>query len=102
MISDPTISVTGRRPSSANFDDPELSVVIASECTGGMETLLSGHEGFGIVAFTVGDVRAHGWGIVRAPDVHLPGHAHVTGARKTQAQRKAIARRCTVVVEPSE
>lgn len=65
----------GFRPSSGAFDDPELSVVIAHECGGGIETLLRGHEAFGIASFTAGFVRGLGWGIVRAPVAGLPGHA---------------------------
>lgn len=90
---------TGRRLSSAAFDDPEMSVVIADECTGGESTLLRGHDGFGIARFTAGDVRALGWGVVRAPDDELPGHAHVLG-RKTLGGCRKLARRCRVSPEP--
>jgi hypothetical protein len=78
----------GRRPSSAAFEDDELSVVIAAECTGGIDTLLRNHERFGVASFTAGQVRAHGWGIVRAPDDELPGHAHVLGKKGRENVRR--------------
>ena len=89
----------GRRPSSANFADAELSVVIAAECIGGTDRLLKNHAGFGVFAFRVADARSVGWGVVRAPDDNLPGHAHVTG-RKTHGQRSKVAKLSQIVVEP--
>lgn len=90
----------GWRPSSAAFENDELSVVIAAECTGGVSTLLRNHEGFGVASFTVGQVRAHGWGIVRAPDDELPGHAHVLG-KKSRGKRAALARSCRMIRDPN-
>ena len=58
--SDPSVA-TGFRPSSANFDDVELSVVIASECIGGLDTLLQDHDGFGVASFSVAEVHDLGW-----------------------------------------
>lgn len=89
----------GYRPSSDAFDDAELSVVIASECQGGLSTLLRGHPRYGVASFTVGEVRALGWGIVRAPDNELPGHAHVTG-KKTHGQRSRLAKACRMLKNP--
>src|SRR5687768_10624340 len=80
-------SALGFRPSSANFDENEMSVVIADECTGGLATLLENHEQFGVASFTAGEVRALGWTVVRAPDDQLPGHAHVLG-KKARKQGK--------------
>jgi hypothetical protein len=102
MVSSSPLSMDTARPSSANFDDPELSVVLESECKGGIETLLKGHIGFGVVAFSVGEIRSLGWGVVRAPDDDLPGHAHVTCANKTQSQRRRLAKSCVVLVMPSD
>jgi len=99
MTTDDSVA-SGERPSTANFDDPELSVVIASDCAGGTATLLKGHDGFGVVEFTVGEIRALGWGIVRAPDDQLPGHAHVTG-RKSRALRSRLAKVCRMIVNPA-
>jgi len=90
---------SGRRPSTANFDDPELSVVIAAECTGGLETLLQGLPTFGVASFTAGDVRRLGLGVVRVQDESLPGHAHVTG-HKTKSTRNRLARSCRMVRYP--
>lgn len=89
----------GYRPSSGTFDDPQLSVVIASECEGGVPTLLRGHERFGVASFTVGEVRGYGWGVVRAPVEGLPGHAHVTG-RKSQGKRAKLAKSCRMLRDP--
>ena len=90
----------GRRVSSAAFDDPEMSVVIADECEGGEAALLRGHPGFGIASFTVGDVRGLGWGVVRAPDENLPGHAHVTG-RKSRSKLRQLAKLCHIRRAPT-
>lgn len=90
----------GFRASSANFDDPDLSVVIADECTGGIATLLAGHPKFGVASFTVGEARALGWGVIRVPDVNLPGHAHVTG-KKTGSKKSKLARTCRIIVTPT-
>jgi hypothetical protein len=90
----------GHRISSAAFDDPEMSVVIAVECTGGEITLLSGHNGFGIASFTVGDVRTLGWGVVRDPDENLPGHALVLG-KKTRGTCLRLAKSCQVLCQPA-
>ena len=90
---------SGHRPSSDAFNDPELSVVLAVECTGGLATLLKGHDRFGVVTFTVGEIRAFGWGIVRKPDPDLPGHCHVTG-KKTHGQRSRLAKACRILRAP--
>ena len=95
----PDATAAGRRVSSAAFDDPEMSVVIAAECDGGEATLLRGHDGFGIARFTAGDVRALGWSVVRAPLDELPGHANVLGKKTTGARRK-LALQCRVAPEP--
>jgi hypothetical protein len=89
-----------RRPSTANFEDAELSVAIAAECTGGLDALLKGHDSFGVASFTAGFVRALGLGVVRDPIDAIPGHANVTG-NKTKSKRKQIARACKMVHDPS-
>lgn len=89
----------GYRPSSDAFDDLELSVVIVSECAGGLSTLLRGHARYGIASFTVREVRGLSWGIVRSADDELPGHAHVTG-KKTHGQRSRLAKNCRMVKNP--
>lgn len=89
------------RPSSMAFDNPELSVVIASECTGGMATLLQGHERYGVASLTAGQARVLGWGIIRVPDPDLPGHAHLTG-KKTKGQLRRMAKGCLMLKPPEE
>jgi hypothetical protein len=95
---DPSVPA-GHRPSSAAFDDPELSVVIAAECPGGMDAILVGHEGFGVASFTAGEARRFGWGVVRVPLAESPAHAHVTG-RKTGGQRSELAKACRMLKDP--
>ncbi len=93
---------SGHRPSSGNFDEYEMSAVIAEECTGGLGTLLRGHDGFGVAGFTVGAIRALGWGVVRAPQAELPGHVQITGntGKKNHKSRTALARSCRMILDP--
>ena len=91
-VQDPKVD-TGYRPASAAFNQLDFSVVIALECTGGLPMLLKGHEEYGVASFTVGEVRDAGWGVVRVPDVELPGHAHVTG-KVTESKRRNLSRTC--------
>lgn len=94
-------SVEGRfRASSANFDDDELSVVIARECTGGLATLLDGHEHFGVASFTAGEARTLGWGVVRDPDDLLPGHALVLGKKSHKKGKQKLAKSCRILKLP--
>jgi len=86
FMADDDSAPSGRRPSSGNFDGPELSAVIASECL--LETLLKGHETFGVACFTVAEIRAFGWGVIRVPDPELPGHVHITGNTGTPNHKK--------------
>jgi hypothetical protein len=95
----------GWRISSAAFEDsPDgspMSVVIASECTGGLNTLLKNLIGFGVAVLTVQQLRARGLGVVRFPDADLPGHAHVIG-RKSQSVRRKLAREdARIILEPT-
>lgn len=94
-------SVGGRRVSSAAFDEEDMSVVIADECTGGIDTFLRGHEHFGVAGFLVRDVREIGWGVVRVPDDSLPGHAHVTG-KKQRGGCRNLAKKCEIVRPPDD
>lgn len=89
----------GYRPSSAAFEDPELSVVIAAECPGGTADLLAGHATFGVAAFTAGEARGFGWGVIRFPLPESPAHAHVMG-RKTGSQRSRLAKACRMLKTP--
>lgn len=89
----------GRRVSSAAFDDEEMSVVIAAECHGGLDTLLHDHPRFGVASFTAEDARALGWGVVRAPTQEMAAHAHVMG-RKSKKQRQQLASVCRILRAP--
>lgn len=97
-IPDETVPA-GHRPTSDTFRDPELSVVIATECDGGLATLLADHDEYGVASFTVAQIRDRGWGIVRVSDDALPGHAHVTG-KKTSGQRSSLTKECQMLVVP--
>ena len=90
------------RVSSAAFEDPEMSVVVASACLGGEATLLAGHNGFGIARFTARDVRNLGGEIVWAPN-KLPGHAHVSGfgESRDKKKRRRLAKLCRVDPKPA-
>jgi hypothetical protein len=102
MVPDDSVP-SGRRPSSANFNWPELSAVIASECP--LETLVKDHETYGVACFTVAEIRAFGWGVIRVPDPELPGHVHITGHRgkKNQNPKKLrdLAKSCRMIRDPA-
>lgn len=89
-----------RRPSTSAFDNHHdgtpMSVVVASECSDGVDNLLRGHESFGVVEFTVGFARRLRQGVVRAPLPEQPSHAHVVG-RKTDGTKKRFAREARIV-----
>lgn len=96
-----------KRPSSGAFDDhpngSPMSVLIADECEG-PEEALEGNEGFYLVEFTAGDVRAlePPQGVVPAPRPDQPAHAHVCG-RKTYSVRSTLAKELADwVVGPEE
>lgn len=94
------------RPSSAVFDDhPDgspMSVVLAQEALDAgrnAESILRGHEGFGLVCFTAGLAREQKQGIVRKPLPEEPAHAEVFG-KKTKGVRRAFSKMCGWVVPP--
>lgn len=51
------------------------------------DDVLAGHDGFGIVAFTAGFVRAQGQMVFRSPDDGPPGHAKVAGPKDRRVRR---------------
>jgi hypothetical protein len=77
-----------------------MSVVIAMECTGGLDTFLKGAQGFGVALLTVGQVRTQKLGVVRYPDPELPGHAHVVG-KKTKSVKKHLYEDARLILEPA-
>ncbi len=91
-----------RRPSSGAFDNHRdgspMSVVLAAESRG-VDAVLAGYAGYGLVAITAGLARACGQGVVRAPLPDEPAHAHVVGA-KTSSVKKRLARDARSIVEP--
>jgi hypothetical protein len=101
MVADDSVP-SGYRPSSSNFNWDELSAVIASECT--LETLLKDHTSYGVASFTVREIRAFGWGVIRVPDPELPGHVHITGhmGKKNQNRQKRaiLGKTCRMIRDP--
>ena len=64
-----------------------------------VESVLSGHEGFGLVSFTAGLAREKRQGIMRKPVPEEPAHAEVFG-RKTRGVRRALAKGSDWIVPP--
>lgn len=96
----------GWRPSSAAFDDhpngTPMSVVLGQEvldANRSVESVVQGHEGFGLVSFTAGLAREKGQGIVRKPVPEEPAHAEVFG-KKTRGVMRAFARGSTWIIPP--
>lgn len=94
------------RPSSAAFDDhpngTPMSVVLGQEVLDAgrsPESVLIGHEDFGVVSFTAGFARANKQGIMRKPLPAEPAHAEVFG-QKTRGVRRAFAKNCEWILSP--
>jgi hypothetical protein len=91
-----------RRVSSAAFDDPEMSVDLASvrEALGEpLTTCLAGHEGFSIVSLLAGVVRERNQAVCRDPLPDNPAHGLVVG-RKTVSIKKHFSTHCIWIVGP--
>ncbi len=90
--------------SSAAFDDdPDgqpMSVIVARPGREPRE-VLRGHEGFGVVAFSVQVAEAADQVVVRSPTADEPDHAHVIGP-KTPSRRKRLRDGARWVVRPPE
>lgn len=94
-----------RRASSAAFsDNPKdkspMSVVLGDEVLAASrtaESVLEGHEGFGLVSFLAGLARQFKQGIMRKPLDEEPAHAEVFG-EKTRGVRRAFAKNCQWVI----
>jgi hypothetical protein len=94
------------RPSSAAFDDhPDgspMSVILGQQVLDEgriADSVLEGHDGFGLVSFLAELARDQGQGITRKPLSDEPAHAEVFG-KKTRAVKKAFAKNCQWVVSP--
>ena len=65
----------------------------------GVEAVLRGYDGFGLVALGAGFIRGHGQAIVKKPVPDDPSHGEVLG-EKTRATRRAFAGHAEWVVPP--
>lgn len=67
-----------------------------------LDDMIDGMDGFGIVAITVGDVRALGMGVTWAPNAlsHGEAHAHVNGDKTKKRVRRALAAAARPVLWP--
>jgi len=90
------------RPSTASYEDDKegspMSAYLATEC-GEPASALEGHEGFGLVAFTVSQARDLGMKIVRDERPGPRGHVLIVG-KKTDRVRKGLKRCCDWVERP--
>src|SRR5262245_34131208 len=94
------------RPSSAAFaDDPDggpMSVVLADAILAAGRTavsVLTGHDGYGLVAVPVSLVRECSQGVVRDPLPQEPAHAFVFGPKPKSVQKR-LAREAVWVIPP--
>lgn len=81
-----------------------MSVVLGQEVLDVGRTansVLVGHEGFGLVSFTAGLARDNGQGVMRKPVPEEPAHAEVFG-NKTRAVKRALAKNCHWIVAPPD
>jgi hypothetical protein len=93
------------RPSKDSFNDSPnkspMSAFLAKECMD-PALALEGHEGFALVGVRIALLREKNLVVTPAPEPDLPpGHVHIVG-RKTDSVRKALAKNCKWVVEPSD
>jgi hypothetical protein len=100
----------GHRPNTDSFcDDPDanMSVYVESRLIAmGLKAtaVLTGHPGFGLVAFPAGLIRELGWDVVMGgadpADPWAEAHAEVIGDKRPRKPRLRLARECTLVVWP--
>lgn len=64
------------------------------------ESILRGHEGWGIASLRVGDARALGFGIVRDSVPDWPAHCLLTGDKQDVKKQKSLARSAKVYRSP--
>jgi len=57
-----------------------------------------------VACFEVGELRALGWGVVRAHNPDLPGHVHIhgnTGKKNgNKHKRSGLAKSCRMIHQP--
>jgi len=79
-----------------------MSVVLGQEVLDAgraAESVLVGHDDFGLVSFAAGLAREKRQGIMRKPLPEEPAHAEVFG-KKTGGVRKAFAKKCRWIIPP--
>lgn len=84
----------GFRPSSAAFNDRELSVDIASiltELNRTHQSCLDGYEGYGLVSFSAETARANQQAVCRDPLPENPAHGIVHGDKPTRVKKQLVA-----------
>jgi len=86
------------RPSSAAFDEYDMSVVIAKNSRGS-ESALANHVGFALAAITAGLARDNGQGVASDPTTEEPAHGIVFG-NKTKTIKKRLAGAAEWVIPP--
>lgn len=92
-----------RRPSTAAFDDLEMSVALESSLRSRGESttaVLRGHEGFALVSITAQLARELNQAVARNPLPGDPDHAVVYG-KKTDGARKRMSRQCLCMFDPT-
>jgi hypothetical protein len=90
----------GFRPSSAAFNDRELSVDISSVLTALQrphESCLIGYEGYGLVWFSAGRARANQQAVCRDPLPENPAHGIVFGDKPTRVKKQLVENSTWVV-----
>lgn len=100
----------GRRPNTDSFcddADAHMSVYVETRLVAmGLTAtaVLDGHDGYGLVAFPVGLVRAFGWDAVLggadSSDPFANAHAEVIGDKRARGPRLRLARESTLVHWP--
>lgn len=93
----------GFRPSSAAFNDRELSVDISSVLTSLQrppDSCLSGYEGYGLVWFSAGTARVNQQAVCRDPIPENPAHGVVYGDKPTRVKKQLVENSTWVVQNP--
>jgi hypothetical protein len=90
------------RPTTAAFDDEEMSVALASsllECNQALTSVLAGHDQYALVAITAGLARHCNQAVARDPLPDQPHHAVVFG-KKPRSVLKTFKRQCVCIFDP--
>jgi hypothetical protein len=93
-----------RRPSSAAFKDPAMSVdaePILHQHDLDWTFSLRNHAGYSLVRFGAGAVRAMGLAVVHKPEQHNPAHAEVIGKKTQSIAKHLVAASTWAHLEPA-